>query len=108
MAFLEVSAQWVPYVYRDLTKRFRMEGREFSGATLLSDSRIYVGVENNDDLPYIIDNAGDDNLVIGSDYGHADSATELMALERFSADSRLAPMTVEKILDHNPRALYGI
>lgn len=82
--------------------------REFSGATLLSDSRIYVGVENNDDLPYVIDNAGDDNLVIGSDYGHADSATELMALERFGADSRLASTTVEKILDHNPKVLYGI
>ena len=108
LAFLEVSAQWLPYVYRDLTKRFRMEGREFAGATLLSDSRIYVGVENNDDLPYVIDNAGDDNLVVGSDYGHADSATELMALGRLNDDPRLTPVTTEKILDHNPKALYGI
>lgn len=121
MAFLEVSAQWLPYVYRDLTKRFRMEGREFKGDVsrecrdvsrecrdVLRECRIYVGVENNDDLPYVIDNAGDDNLVIGSDYGHADSATELMALERLSADPRLTPTTAEKILNHNPKALYGI
>ena len=28
MAFLEVSAQWVPYAFRDLVKRFRRQGRE--------------------------------------------------------------------------------
>jgi uncharacterized protein len=107
MAFLEVSAQWLPYVFRDLTKRFRMEGREFK-ADLLSESRIYVGVETNDDLPYIVQNVGDDNLVIGSDYGHADSATELKALERLRVDTRLSATATDKILNHNPKALYGL
>ena len=79
-----------------------------SGGPALGENRIYVGVENDDDLPYVIDNAGDDHLVMGSDYGHADSATELMALERLGNDPRLTPATVEKILDRNPKAFYGL
>ena len=52
--------------------------------------------------------AGEDNLVIGSDYGHADSATELKALENLRRDSRLNDAVVDKILDTNPRELYDI
>jgi aminocarboxymuconate-semialdehyde decarboxylase len=106
MAFLEVSAQWVPYVFRDLLKRFRMRGEEIT-KDFLRTNRIYVAVETNDDLPYIFQDLGDDNFVIGSDYGHADSATELKALENLRRDARLTEAVVTKILDKNPRQLYG-
>jgi predicted TIM-barrel fold metal-dependent hydrolase len=107
MAFLEVSAQWVPYAYRDLIKRFRRQGQELK-RDFLHERRLYVGVETNDDLPYIFQTAGDDNFVIGSDYGHADSATELKALENLRRDTRLNAAVINKILDNNPRELYGI
>jgi predicted TIM-barrel fold metal-dependent hydrolase len=107
MAFLEVSAQWVPYAFRDLVKRFRRQGEEIKGA-FMRERRFYVGIEINDDLPYIFQTVGDDNFVIGSDYGHADSATELKALENLQRDSRLNESIVNKILSDNPRELYGI
>jgi len=107
MAFLEVSAQWVPYAFRDLVKRFRRQGQDLKN-NFMRESRLYVGVETNDDLPYIFQTVGDDNFVIGSDYGHADSATELKALGNLQQDGRLNPSVVNKLLDVNPRALYGI
>jgi predicted TIM-barrel fold metal-dependent hydrolase len=107
MAFLEVSAQWVPYAFRDLIKRFRRQGQDLKN-NFMRQFRLYVGVETNDDLPYIFQSVGDDNFVIGSDYGHADSATELKALENLQKDGRLNPSVVNKLLNVNPRELYGI
>jgi hypothetical protein len=90
----------------DLAKRYKLQGREFNGKTILHESRFFVGCENSDDLPYIIQAAGDDNLVIGTDYGHADSATELAALSGICEDSRISPEIAKKIVDDNARALY--
>jgi predicted TIM-barrel fold metal-dependent hydrolase len=108
IAFLEVSAQWLPYVLTDLAKRYHLQGRELDAKNLLRDSRFYVGCETSDDLPYIIQAAGDDNLVVGTDYGHADSATELGALEGICKDPRLTPTLAAKIVSDNARALYGL
>src|SRR5918993_214026 len=54
VAFLEVSAQWLPYVLTDLAKRYHLQGRELNKKALLHESRFYVGCETSDDLPYII------------------------------------------------------
>lgn len=108
IAFLEVSAQWLPYVMTDLDKRYKLQGRKFDGKNLLRDSRFYVGVETSDDLPYIIQAVGDDHLVVGTDYGHADSATELGALNGVCSDPRLNPTIAAKIVSDNARALYSL
>jgi predicted TIM-barrel fold metal-dependent hydrolase len=108
IAFLEASSQWLPYVLTDLAKRYKLQGRTCNTTQLLSQSRLYVGCETSDDLPYITRLAGEDNLVIGTDYGHADSATELNALNGILEDPRLAPAVAEKIAGANARALYGL
>jgi predicted TIM-barrel fold metal-dependent hydrolase len=108
VAFLEVSAQWLPYVLTDLAKRYHLQGRELNNRQLLQESRFYVGCETSDDLPYIIAQAGEDNLVVGTDYGHADSATELLALRGVLNDTRLSGSIANKIVSDNARALYGL
>ena len=108
IAFLEVSAQWLPYVLTDLAKRYHLQGRELDKQTLLSTSRFYVGCETSDDLPYIMQIAGQDNLVVGTDYGHADSATELGALQGVLQDKRLSASAANKLVGDNARALYGL
>ena len=108
IAFLEVSAQWLPYVMTDLAKRYKLQGREFNAKSLLRESRFWVGCETSDDLPYIIQAAGDDNLVVGTDYGHADSATELAALTGICNDPRLNPKIAQKIVSDNARVLYSL
>ena len=105
---LEVSAQWLPYVLSDLAKRYHIQGRELNERAILRESRFYVGFETSDDLPYIIEHAGEDNLIIGTDYGHADSATELLALRGVLEDKRLSGSVAKKILSDNARTLYGL
>jgi len=107
IGFLEISAEWLPYAYTDLTKRFRIKGKELKQDFLRRD-RIYVACETTDDIPYIVGRLGEDNIVIGSDYAHADSATELLAIHNLSADPRLTPELAKKIVSDNARNLYGL
>ena len=107
LAFIEVSAQWIPYVVRDLGRRFKRRGRPLSD-NLLRDNRIYVACETTDDLAYVVQYAGEDNLVIGSDYGHADTSAEIEALRRLREEGKVPARVVNKILDDNARALYGL
>ena len=61
----------------------------------------------NDDLEQIIRYVGDDRLVMGTDYGHADSSTEIHALQALQQTEFLAPDSVSRILYDNPVELYG-
>lgn len=105
--FIEVSAQWIPYALHDIARRLQRRGRRL-GKNILRDSRIYVACQTDDDLPYVLGYSGPDNLVIGSDYGHADTASELDALRTLKQTGELGAKVIDKILDDNPRALYGL
>lgn len=105
--FIEVSAQWVPYAIHDLARRFEKRGKRLK-KDLLRESRIYVACQTDDDLPYILSYAGENNLVIGSDYGHADTATEIEALRKLKHHGELKSDVIQKILEDNPKAFYNL
>ena len=105
--FVEVSSQWLPYVLCDLEDRFRRNGWDWF-ENPLKENNMYVACENTDHLDYVIKYAGEDNLVIGTDYGHHDPSSEIMAVKLLREDARLAPGVAEKILENNARALYGL
>ena len=105
--FIEISAQWIPYALNDLAIRFKRRGEVLSD-TPLADNNIYVACQVTDDLDYVLKSAGEDNLVIGTDYGHSDTSTEIEALRKLGADDRVPAAVTRKILDDNARALYGL
>jgi predicted TIM-barrel fold metal-dependent hydrolase len=109
---IETSASWVPYFCHDISLRFaRRAGHRDAGDNgkdILRAHRVYVACQTNDDLDYILRYAGEDNLVIGSDYGHDDTSAELEALRRFKTAGTLPSRVVDKILNDNARALYGL
>jgi len=90
-----------------VARRYEKRGERLS-PDLMRDYRLYVACQTDDDLPYVLKYAGEDNLVIGSDYGHADTATEIEALRRLKEQTDIAPSAIDKILDDNARALYGL
>ena len=74
----------------------------------MSDYRMFVACQTDDDLPYVLRYAGEDNLLIGSDYGHADTSSELEALRKLRESGVIPVRVVDKIMNDNPRRLYGI
>jgi predicted TIM-barrel fold metal-dependent hydrolase len=55
-----------------------------------------------------MDIAGEDNLVIGTDYGHADSASELRALDSVLQNSKFSSVVAAKIVGVNAKTLYSL
>ena len=106
IGIIEVSAQWIPYAIHDLVRRYARRGKQL-GDRVLRDNRVYVTCQTDDDLAYILEYAGEDNLVIGSDYGHSDNASEIEALRKLKNDGKVPARVIDKILQNNPCALYG-
>jgi predicted TIM-barrel fold metal-dependent hydrolase len=110
--FVEASCQWVPYVLHDVVRRTaHRAGRHLQGKMtdqVLRENRLYVACQTDDDIPYVISYTGEDNLIMGTDYGHADTAAELEAISTFRKTCPVDRRIVDKILDDNASALYGL
>jgi predicted TIM-barrel fold metal-dependent hydrolase len=107
IGIIEASAQWIPYAVHDLSRRFARRGRRFP-ENVLKENRIYVTCQTDDDLDYVLGYAGADNLVIGTDYGHADNAVEIEALRKLRGEGKIDGQVIDRILQDNPSALYGL
>jgi len=107
-AFIEVSSQWVPYAIHDYARRFERSGIKVEKTEVMRKNKMWVACQTDDDLPYVLKYAGDDQLVIGTDYGHNDTSSEILALRKLKADGQVPAPVVNKILDDNARALYGL
>jgi len=105
--FIEASAQWVPWIYREAAIRYRAGGRVFP-TNVFEDYNIFVTCQVNDDVPYIVRCAGENRLVIGTDYGHTDPSSAVTALNEFQRMEGIDLGVKEKILSHNAKALYGL
>jgi uncharacterized protein len=105
--FIEVSAQWVPWIVKEVRRRGRKLGRDVP-EDILKAYNVFVSCESDDDIPYILAYAGEDNLVIGTDYGHTDISGENDAISTFKQREDISPEVLQKILSDNPRALYGL
>lgn len=107
-AFIEVSSQWVPYAIHDFARRLERNGTRVDKRDVLRSNRIYVACQTDDDLPYVLQYSGEDQLVIGTDYGHNDTSSEILALRKLKEEGAVPVHVVSKILDDNARALYGL
>lgn len=105
--FVELSAQWVPYVLNDLRLRLERRGVDLPD-TVLEDNNIYVACQVTDDLDWVLRDAGENNIVVGTDYGHNDTSTEILALRKIRTDGKIPESVVDKILGPNSARLYAL
>ena len=106
--FVEVSAQWVPWLVKEARRRAQKLSRDVP-YNIFPEYRIYAACETDDDLPFILKYAGPDNIVIGTDYGHTDISSETDAIGIFrSTDYDITEEEKIKILSDNPRRLYAL
>jgi len=125
-SFVETTSQWIPYAINDLVIRTQAE-REFqrkytghalsqvrpkernlASASLLRDNRIYVACQTSDDFSYVVEYAGEDNLMVGTDYGHADYSNDIEAIQTLAHGGKISSSLAQKILGDNPKRLYGL
>lgn len=112
--FIETTASWVPYLLTELRRGHdRMSWMQAFDLhqDLLRANRFYVTCDTFDDLAHVLNIAGDDNLIIGSDYGHADMSAEidaLQVLQERGEQGKVSRASVSKLLDDNARAFYGL
>lgn len=106
-AFLESSAQWVPYVLHDLVRRFDTRGKVLD-SPVLKNYKLWVSCQTDDDLPYVLKYAGEDQILTGTDYGHSDQSSEIEALRNLRAKGDISTEAADKILYDNPKLLYNL
>lgn len=107
IGFIEVGCSWLPYLLGDIRRRFELMGKEFTSHPL-AEKRIFVTAEVHEDLAYVVGKLGADNLMIGTDYGHADVTAQIAALTKLETECGLPADAVDKMLDANPSRLYGL
>lgn len=106
-AFIEASAQWVPYMLREVRTRLTSKGVEVAD-DILRENRYFVTTQKSDDLKGLIDEVGDDYFIVGTDYGHKDASVEIDALKRLEHSGGISAVSVAKIIADNPSRLYGL
>ena len=78
------------------------------GRNTLRDNRMYVACQTTDDIAFVLEYAGEDNIVIGTDYGHNDTSSELIALRKLREDGKITSATADKFLESNAKRLYAL
>lgn len=106
--FIEAAAGWVPYMVHLLRRLLRDNWKHASTADLFRSCRLYVACEADEDIPYLIRHIGEDNLIIGSDYGHNDPSEERQLVAALKARDDLSEVEREKVLIRNARSFYGL
>ena len=106
-AFVEAGAQWLPWVISDAKRRFQADGREWPEEGF-DAFNIWVTCQSDNDLEFIVKHAGEDRLLIGTDYGHVDTASEVDAITVLRHTSGLEPQVIQKFVDANARAVFGL
>ncbi|MQA65710.1 MAG: amidohydrolase family protein [Alphaproteobacteria bacterium] len=105
--FIEAGSAWLPYVLGELKRRFRRRGKRMSEDTLRSNN-MWIACQVTEDLDYIVRWAGEGQLVVGTDYGHNDTSTEIEAMRVLRDEKKLNSGVIDKILGANASALYGL
>lgn len=111
---IEAGASWVPYVLHALRSVYGGSPDEW-GSQLFRDSRIFVTYEEWEDLPYLVKYVGEDNLIVGSDWGHhggrgkgGDPSGQPEVIANMQSREDVPAAVIEKMLVDNPHKLYGL
>lgn len=106
VGFIEAGAQWLVYVLEAAARPWGVTKEGLHD--ILAQKNVWVACEYEDDLAYLLPRTGEDNLIIGTDYGHTDPFSNTRALNEFAARTDISDAAKKKIICDNARAYYGI
>lgn len=105
---IESGSSWLPFAL-SRTERYRERYTNIPahGAQMLADGRLFITCEEHEDIPEIVKLAGRDTLMLGTDYGHSDTSTELRAHDKFMKRNDVDQELARKITSDNARRFYA-
>jgi predicted TIM-barrel fold metal-dependent hydrolase len=115
--FIESGASWIPYALSQLAMHQRSASIHERPQTfeltrdLFRENRLFVAMDPVDDIEYLVRLGCEDNLMIGTDYGHGDISANQHALDQvrgWVAEERISETVARKILETNPQVFYGL
>ena len=62
----------------------------------------------DEDLHYLLNLRGEDNISLGTDYGHTDQSAQIEMIADLRAREELPSRVIDKLLIENPRRFYGL
>jgi predicted TIM-barrel fold metal-dependent hydrolase len=107
IGFIEANSSWVPYIFHFMNRRTK-SGRGAWGPHTFKENRLFVACEADEDLPYLLEQVGEDNMISGSDYGHQDQSTEPDLVHVLRAREDVSKSVMDKILCDNPARFYAL
>ncbi len=106
--FFEAGSAWLSFIVQLAHKVRDSRDRKAFTASVLRDCRLFVTCEEHEELPQILQYAGDERLVLGSDYGHPGDVDDSIYVQRkFLARHDISELQKRRILDDNARSLFG-
>ncbi len=111
--FVEAGASWIPYAIKELGMRGKAARAPYDFKTeFLDHHRFFVTADTEDDIPLLLDRyGGEDYLMIGTDYSHADASAELRAHQvvvKMGETGEISVTAADGIASANARRLYGL
>jgi predicted TIM-barrel fold metal-dependent hydrolase len=102
VGFLEAGSDWSVGLVKGL------RGRKGAKIDQWLGDRVFVSCRLDDDLPYIASRLGEEFLITATDFPHGDANRQDRLADGLLQRGDLQESTVERILSHNPRRLWGI
>ena len=107
--FIEALSSWVPYLMTELEATPAHHSPVANiGKGDLSSRGLFVACQVTEDLPYIIQTAGENSLLLGTDYSHADRAKDLIAHRELLARGDISNTAKQAIISENPSRFYAM
>ncbi len=101
-AFLESGSQWISFALKEAERARELPERPLEAAN------IWVACQVNDDLPYVLRDAGEGQLIVGTDFGHADLGSDIEAHRILEGRSDVDREVLRRIVDGNARTVFGL
>jgi predicted TIM-barrel fold metal-dependent hydrolase len=114
--FSEAGATWIPWLvqqishiagphdlWRDVDSDWTVGSKTF-----MTENNLWVSAEADDDFVHVVNHMGDDNITLGSDYGHFDVGTDPEGHWKLINANPLPLGSAMKVSDANGRRLFNI
>ena len=104
--FIESGSEWLPFAMSRASRYQARYGVPDHTEAMLSGKRLFITCEYHERLPEVVELVGKDSLMLGTDYGHSDTSTELKAHALLGERNDVGKELAEKITVENPQHFY--